>query len=349
MQFSPNSLWSIPVSGILLLGCFQSLRTHAEQVSNPTTTDTDTTVYAWTPKGTKLWPSPNIRVCFDAFGDWTTSDLAFTQRSTAIRNTLAVALDSLQGSATALKVYGWEVCPEPGTPILLNTWRISLQFFSDGRPDGRASADLGYDPSRETGVAFGSQYPLMGIVHEFSHALGFQHEWWRHDITVGCTQPLGGGAGGNEGQHSSAKGEFLTPYDPDSINNQTYCGLLQWDGVFTELDKAAIAFLYPKKEPPVYIVGQIAFNGGIAVPENSRLDTKSAWVQEGILESAAKIDGCDLGLGSSGDQRKQLKTNKTVTITCHFNDYWGRKRVSKPTKLIKSDAKFASVISSAVY
>ncbi|WP_343858842.1 hypothetical protein [Aliiglaciecola litoralis] len=316
----------------------------------PTESDPDVNIYAWTPKGTKLWPSPNIRVCFDAFGDWTTSDIAFTQRSEAIRNTLEVALNSLKGSGTALTVYGWEVCPEPGTPSLLNTWRISLQFFADGRPDGRASADLGYNPSRETGVAFGGDYPLMGIVHEFAHALGFQHEWWRHDITEGCTQPLGGGAGGNEGQHSSEKGEFLTAYDPNSINNQTYCGLFRNDGVFTEADKAAIAFLYPNKEPAVYITDQIAFDGGIVVPESSNLDVKNGWTQVGILASAANIDECDLGLGNSfTEQKKRLKVNKKVNITCHFKDYWGRKRTSSAISLIKSDTKFSSVVVAAIY
>lgn len=333
---------------LLLIGYIYSPSAFADKTSNET--EAELSLYAWSPNGIKLWPSPNIRVCFSAFGDWTTSDTAFKQRSTAIRNTLEVALASLEGSGTALTVYGWGDCPEPGTPSLLNTWRISLQFFSDGRPDDRASADLGYNPTKETGVAFGGQYPLMGIVHEFSHALGFQHEWWRHDITVGCTQPLGHKNGGNEGQHSPLEGVFLTAYDPESINNQTYCGLLQWAGVFTKLDKAAIAFMYPEQEPPVFVIGQMAYDGGIVVPEYSNLNAMSYWVQEGILESVAMIDGCNLGLGSiSHDQRSLLKKNKTVNITCHFHDPWGRKRFSEPIKLVKSDSKFASVISAVLF
>ncbi len=356
MSLASDSQFTALAAALLLFGCIKPPDVFADKESN--NTETGLTVHAWSPKGTKLWPSSNIRVCFGAYGDWTANDRAFKQRATAVRNTLEIALASLKDSGTALTVYGWEDCPEIGTPSLLNTWRISLQYFADGRPDNRASADLGYNPSRETGVAFGGEYPLMGIVHEFSHALGFQHEWWRHDITVGCTQELGENNGGNEGQHSSDDGVFLTAYDPDSINNQTYCGLLQWEGLFTKLDKVSIAFLYPKKEPPVFVAGQMAFDGGIVVPENSNLDITSYWVREGILESAAKIDGCNLGLSSAfgtdvlHDQRSlrtNLQKNQRVDIRCHIHDFWGRKRFSEPIKLVKSDPKHASVISAVLF
>jgi hypothetical protein len=349
MLFVPNPLLSVLAAALLLFGCIQSSNVFADNILNQKETPLTPTPYAWSPNGKKLWPMPAIRVCFSAHGDWTTSDAAFKRRSAAIRSTLEVALASLGGSGTALTVYGWEDCPEPGTQSLLNTWRISLQYFSDGRPDGRASADIGYDPSRETGVAFGGEYPQMGIVHEFGHALGFQHEFWRHDITVGCTERLGHtNEDSNEGKHSPQEGVFLTAYDPDSINNQTYCGLLKWDGVYTELDKAAIAFMYPKQEPPIYITNQIAFDGGIVVPENSMLYATSYWVHRGILKSAAMIDGCDLGLGGA-NQLSLLKSNKTVNITCHFKDFWGRKRFSDPIKLVKSDSKFASIISAVLF
>lgn len=289
---------------------------------------------AWVPRDAKLWPFTYIKVCFEPYSEsgdptWNVNNSTYIQRTKDVRKALEDAVASIPN--TPLRVYGWDTCPPGG---LLQGWRVSVQDSWDG-----ASADVGYDPNKATGVALGINATMGMLLHEFGHALGFEHEYYRDDIDAPCP---------DTGDLGTRDGYYLTPYDPDSIMNGEYCGVPY---VLSPSDKIAVSFMYPEREPPMEVTPRIAFAGGYAVPSIIGID--SGWGARGILRRAVILDDCVIDLQvvpawQAYDTLVERSNGKLVEYYCHFHDYWNRQRTTAAIHIITSKAKFTSVLTAVL-
>jgi len=181
-----------------------------------------------------FWPTHDITVCWDA-AEWNDSSLA------TFRENMRTWIEQDVGRITDLRFHGWGQCPTfnwNGSTWTNGTGMIAIHTittttWSKGGYNEHSS-HWGYQSSGPTRVEFGTN--AVGgsgkkgsegrILHEFLHALGFGHEFNRPDNTAKqCNW-----------QDSEPGNNYGTPYDPDSIMNNTYCGwtrdsLSAWDTV----------------------------------------------------------------------------------------------------------------------
>jgi hypothetical protein len=156
------------------------------------------------------WPNRDIPVCWEAT-TWDRADYA------THRQNVRTWIEDSFGRVTDLKFGPWNRCPANANGMIV------LKMDDQG---GAQASRAGYDPNVPTQVYASPSYWAglqVGMMHEFAHGLGFDHEIDRPDMD-NCFVHTVRVAGTNH-----------TPYDRYSVTNATYCHtnttLSPWDVV----------------------------------------------------------------------------------------------------------------------
>jgi hypothetical protein len=164
-----------------------------------------------------LWTMRDIHVCFHSE---TVARSDYAQFSQDARTWI----EETYGRILNLRFVGWDPCPS----TLTNSISIRIYTPAPGHGSGAQTIAEGSGANANRRISIGESYwagRREALVHEFAHALDFEHEWDRAN-SDGVCEP--------GGSHSTAE-TFGTPYDPGSITNSTYCGawtnLSAWDVV----------------------------------------------------------------------------------------------------------------------
>lgn len=178
---------------------------------DPSTSDNDTTVATsdlFLGQNVTLWPNHTVPVCY----------VNNVPNAAALAQSVRTILDTFGWSAVANVTFtGWGACNSGG-----NNGTLNLSFISTG---GGGTSPFGYpgaNAQAKTSLTLPSNGALFtlpngGLLHEFGHVLGFQHEQDRPDNVLSdgtgryCPETTGG-----------TGGLVLTPYvDTQSVMN--YC------------------------------------------------------------------------------------------------------------------------------
>jgi len=158
----------------------------------------------------KLWPMRDIPVCWEG-GTFDRADYA------QYRQDVRMWINDTYGRVTDLKFNPWNRCPA-------NTNGMIVVRMDD--LCGAQTSLNAYDPNLPTTVYVSPCYWAgfkLAVIHEFAHALGFDHEVDRPE-TDNCLA-----------DDVTVPGTNYTVYDHDSITNGTYChfraSLSPWDVV----------------------------------------------------------------------------------------------------------------------
>jgi hypothetical protein len=166
-----------------------------------------------------LWPVHDIPVCWnqDTWDSGEFQELMWRGRA---------AVEDTYGRVTDLRFPGWKRCPDTAA----GTIRIRLFHGLAGSTDGGYRAGTFTD--MDAGDDDVGQVAVSVFLHEFAHALGFDHEIDR------LVDPAAGAPPENmrcKVPASTRAGREFTPYDDESILNATYCSyrvtLSPWDVV----------------------------------------------------------------------------------------------------------------------
>jgi Ricin-type beta-trefoil lectin domain/Ricin-type beta-trefoil lectin domain-like len=172
---------------------------------NGPTVPSDMGAATWT------WSTHDIEVCWSA-------ETAARSDYAQVTERVRTWIEDTYGRVTDLRFHGWVPCnPVDKSGV------IRIYIWDRG-------AGITHQFSKTVNVEVGppSDPNFQAVLmHEFAHALGFDHEFRRPDATGTC------GINGGDADPRERTGNYVTPYDPMSIMNSTYCGyytaLSGWD------------------------------------------------------------------------------------------------------------------------
>jgi hypothetical protein len=181
-----------------------------------------------------LWTKNVISVC------WLNAQ-QFSRERDLVRTAVARAWEANSG----VRFTGWGDCTPAGADI-------KIQVDESGPRSYVGRQSLGRSPSMFLNFTFNtwsqgcrakpdSCISSIGV-HEFGHALGFQHEQLQTDAPQACVDHL---KRTDQWENLPRPPTALTSYDPDSVMN--YCNsVYNNNGLLSVKDKKAIAILFPK-------------------------------------------------------------------------------------------------------
>lgn len=181
------------------------------------------------PTGWNLWPNHTISVC------WTSATFNDSTLDTFRDNARIWIAESISEAAN-LKFTDWDECPSSPTNRISITVNSSSPNSNGGDSDGGA----GYRGSSSVMTVSLGQDALSAatgqgvVIHELMHRIGFGHEFNRpRNQQRDATGKLINAGIDCDWQFAQPGDTHGTPYDHDSILNDTYCGtwnnLSYWD------------------------------------------------------------------------------------------------------------------------
>jgi hypothetical protein len=215
--------------GLIFLGCASA----ADETSEIDGDIASAQQELWSWSSTQFWPNGDVPVCIDQQFASDPGYSEFVQRTRAL-------VEGWYETAANINFTGWGACSGS------TNGKIRLKY----KPNlgGSWSSPNGYFPSSETAITtaqttYGSYYgnnANVAMLHEFGHALGFEHEF-RRQGTDFCSATNGTGTG-----------VFHTAYDHDSIMNGTYC---LWDPALSNLDRKGLIAVYGRADRAMFHAG----------------------------------------------------------------------------------------------
>jgi len=319
--------------------------------------------------GLQSWPDGEIEVCFQPYSqaDYDESTW-YAEQTERIRDVVEAAYETIPG--VSVDLYGWEDCDDwanfqvgtkPGTlRVLVRTvtetnnfayrqaWRVANLTSIGDAYDGTLS---GYDGDKESVIGTSrSAYSLWdgfdsGILHEFGHLLGFDHEFMRDDNEGACEVAEG----------NNTVGTFLTVYDEESIMNETYCGFRP---ALTAIDELGVEIVYPGSDYQP-LAGTFSFRlaGGMVIRDNGVFTTD--WTRRGALPDAFDDGGDSIawssdaggtwGIESYGLEYPADELPITATsVSATFDDFAGRGRSVYVTEVFVNNSRHTAILMSVL-
>lgn len=284
-----------------------------------------------------VWSSNTINLCFQPFDQASYDDPNWASVTSHIRTTIESAYEA--PPAIGLSLGSWGLCPrwnefKVGNQSLATVevlvWMnppnddySATRYCDAGTPIAFPFGDECKRPTRTSHhvvLATSPEYWAFdtAILHEFAHVLGFSHEFTRDDWDGVCN-PDGDDSGDNAGDIK------LTPYDPDSILNGTYCGT---PTELSELDKLGFEIAYPAST-----VHALAATGSFVLGDGTILARKTSIVTDEWTARGAHADALSVGTwtsegnaAGSGDIKAAttLASSTPSYVVKAFTDYFGR-------------------------
>ena len=176
---------------------------------------------------TAKWASVNIYVC------WENPDSTYSDEMTLVRKSIT---DSWE-AASQLRFTGWQKCAAQnrGIRILIDDSGPHTKGLGR-RLDGVANGmvlNFTFNNWSSSCKSMRDSCIKSIAVHEFGHAIGFEHEHNRPERPGEC----------QEAPQGSNGTVLLTPYDPDSVMN--YCNpVYNNNGILSRYDKQGVQSIY---------------------------------------------------------------------------------------------------------
>lgn len=268
-------------------------------------------LWAW--PGTTLVPNGTIAVCFNplrrnadgTYSSVASNDPAIVRMSRLIQTSVEAAFETIPNAQ--IDFQGWGVCTNPVSGTSLGQIRVQLVTNTSGacfrrctstgkvwsEVDGpECGGGAGYSATKEMLISIAPDSygdvasATATILHEFGHALGFDHEIGRDDSpqtyvsSENCPAKVAG---------TTISG--VTVYDPMSILNATYC---HWTPALSSLDRLGLEITYPR----VFSHGIVLRNhtgfitsSGVTIRHDNSDVFVSDWTDRGASVKAFEADG----------------------------------------------------------
>lgn len=306
----------------------------------------------WSEFPGRIWDTNTISLCFQPFDQNSIQDPAWSAFTSHIRTVIEDAYE--QPAKIGLQLEGWGLCPDWDEYEVGNqpTSTLEILVWMDGGNDYAATrycdADhpiafplncSGTGPHVVMAISFNYWALDTGILHEFAHALGFQHEYQRDDWDGVCQKSDSG---------TKANGVKITAYDKQSILSGTYCHTAT---VLSELDELGLEIVYPQSSVHDLAATLAYTMGDGTIVSRSNSIIMDEWLHRGAHEEAITagqwtVDNDAIGTAHTIDA-SELALDTSSYVVKAFEDFLDREHTAEGS-VIRSDSLHTAITMAAL-